>query len=271
MASPMPLRVFTRSLHHLPRRRIALPARWVGARRTAATYTSPRQASQISIIQSAVDTDGERYRDNAGSMGELTTRLVDLHAKAALGGSEKARQKHIDRGKMLVRDRITALIDPGTSFLELSALAGHEMYPGEDVPGGGVVAGIGTVEGVMCMIIGNDSTYGRTLPFENIGNRLTILQSQRWDILPHKHQKARQSTRDRPAKSITLHLPRRLWWRQPPLPKGRLPRQRPLRPWLLQPSTDEQSRHPANQRSNGSLHRRRRLRPQHERRKHHRS
>ena len=63
---------------------------------------------------------------------------------------------------MLVRDRVTALIDPGTSFLELSALAGHELYPGEEVPGAGIVTGIGTVEGVMCMIIANDSTYATT-------------------------------------------------------------------------------------------------------------
>ena len=91
-------------------------------------------------------------------MGELTGKLSKLHAQAALGGPEKARQRHVDRGKMLVRDRVTALIDPGTSFLELSALAGHELYEGEEVPAGGIVTGIGTVEGVMCMIIGNDST-----------------------------------------------------------------------------------------------------------------
>jgi acetyl-CoA carboxylase carboxyltransferase component len=54
--------------------------------------------------------------------------------------------------------RITALVDPGTSFLELSALAGHEVYPGEEVAAGGIVTGIGTVEGTMCMIVANDST-----------------------------------------------------------------------------------------------------------------
>lgn len=55
--------------------------------------------------------------------------------------------------------RITALLDPGTSFLELSALAGHALYPGEDVPAGGIIAGVGTVEGVTCMVVANDSTY----------------------------------------------------------------------------------------------------------------
>jgi 3-methylcrotonyl-CoA carboxylase beta subunit len=91
-------------------------------------------------------------------MGELVSKVTALHAKAALGGSEAARNKHIKRGKMLVRDRITALVDPGTSFLELSALAAHDMYGDEDVPAAGIVTGIGTVEGVMCMIVANDST-----------------------------------------------------------------------------------------------------------------
>jgi len=59
---------------------------------------------------------------------------------------------------MLPRDRVAALIDPGTSFLELSTLAGHEVYPEAEVPAGGIITGIGVVEGVTCMIIANDST-----------------------------------------------------------------------------------------------------------------
>lgn len=55
--------------------------------------------------------------------------------------------------------RITALIDSGTSFLEISPLAGYDVYPGEDVPAGGVIAGVGTVQGVSCMLVANDSTY----------------------------------------------------------------------------------------------------------------
>lgn len=55
--------------------------------------------------------------------------------------------------------RIAALVDPGTPFLELSALAGHEVYPEEDVAAGGIVTGIGSVEGVLCVVVANDSTY----------------------------------------------------------------------------------------------------------------
>ena len=91
-------------------------------------------------------------------MTELMARMDSLHGKIAEGGPQKARDKHIARGKMLPRDRITALMDPGTTFLELSALAGHELYPGEDVPAGGIITGIGTVSGVECMIVANDST-----------------------------------------------------------------------------------------------------------------
>ena len=91
-------------------------------------------------------------------MQELLDKMSTLHSKIALGGTEKAREKHISRGKMLPRDRISALVDPGTSFMELSALAGHGVYENEDVPAGGIITGIGSVSGVNCMIVANDST-----------------------------------------------------------------------------------------------------------------
>ena len=81
-----------------------------------------------------------------------------LHKKIEAGGPAKAREKHIARGKMLPRDRITALVDAGSPFLELSSLAGQEVYPGEDVPAGGIITGVGSVHGVDCMIVANDST-----------------------------------------------------------------------------------------------------------------
>lgn len=91
-------------------------------------------------------------------MDEAMARLTELTKKVQEGGPAKAREKHLARKKMLPRDRITALIDPGTTFLELSALAGHELYPEADVPAGGIITGIGVVEGVSCVIVANDST-----------------------------------------------------------------------------------------------------------------
>lgn len=91
-------------------------------------------------------------------MNEAMARLSDLTQTVQQGGPAKAREKHLARNKMLPRDRITALIDPGTTFMELSPLAGHELYPEAEVPAGGIITGVGVVEGVTCMIVANDST-----------------------------------------------------------------------------------------------------------------
>lgn len=126
--------------------------------RNAATFTHSHHAEAISIIPTTVDTSSTDFKENKRSMEEATANLIELHTKIAQGGSQKAREKHISRGKMLVRDRISALVDPGTPFLELSQMAGYNMYEGDDVPAGGIVTGIGTVNGVQCMIVANDAT-----------------------------------------------------------------------------------------------------------------
>jgi 3-methylcrotonyl-CoA carboxylase beta subunit len=153
-------RALLRSVHRLPHTQPRVQSRLAthSQQRSVATYTSPSHASQISILQTSVDKNSDGFKENAAALGELTRKIAQLHEKTAEGGSQKARDKHVQRGKMLVRDRVTALIDPGTSFLELSALAAHGVYEGEDVPAAGMVTGIGTVEGVMCMIVANDST-----------------------------------------------------------------------------------------------------------------
>jgi 3-methylcrotonyl-CoA carboxylase beta subunit len=86
------------------------------------------------------------------------SRLSTLHTKIHAGGPPKAREKHLLRKKMLPRDRITALLDAGSTFLELSPLAGHELYPEADVPAGGIITGLGQVSGVTCVVVANDST-----------------------------------------------------------------------------------------------------------------
>ncbi|KAL4961824.1 putative 3-methylcrotonyl-CoA carboxylase, beta subunit (MccB) [Aspergillus stella-maris] len=125
--------------------------------RSVANYTHSHHASAISVLPTAVDTSSPDFKENAQQMQEVLDHMNFLHSTIAQGGPQKAKDKHIARGKMLPRDRVSALIDPGTSFLELSQLAGHDVY-GEDVPAGGIITGIGTVEGVTCMIVANDST-----------------------------------------------------------------------------------------------------------------
>lgn len=126
--------------------------------RNIATHCSPSQANAISVLPTIVDPSSEEYKENARQMGEVMAKLEELTKKIHQGGPPKAREKHIARKKMLPRDRVTALIDPGTSFLELSALAGHEVYPEAEVPAGGIITGVGVIEGVTCMIVANDST-----------------------------------------------------------------------------------------------------------------
>ena len=95
---------------------------------------------------------------------------AELHARRALaraGGPEKARQKHLARGKLLPRDRVDALLDPGSPFLEVATLAGDGLYDGVP-PGASLITGIGLIEGRPCMVIANDATvkggtyYGMT-------------------------------------------------------------------------------------------------------------
>ena len=95
-------------------------------------------------------------------MKDLVAELRDRLGAARRGGSESARKKHTDRGKLLVRDRVDRLLDPGSPFLELSPLAATGMYGDPDapdtVPSAGVVTGIGRVSGRECVIVANDAT-----------------------------------------------------------------------------------------------------------------
>ncbi|KAK0723808.1 carboxyl transferase domain-containing protein [Apiosordaria backusii] len=126
--------------------------------RTVATFTTPHQSSSISVLPTTVDPSSDEYVENTKLMSSAISRLESLTRKAHQGGPPKAREKHLARKKMLPRDRVTALIDPGTTFLELSPLAGHELYPEAEVPCGGIITGVGVVEGVECVIVANDST-----------------------------------------------------------------------------------------------------------------
>jgi 3-methylcrotonyl-CoA carboxylase beta subunit len=88
---------------------------------------------------------------------ELLADLDERLERARLGGGERARERHVGRGKLLVRDRVERLCDPGTPFLELSALAAEELYGG-DAPGAGIVTGVGTVCGRLVVVVANDAT-----------------------------------------------------------------------------------------------------------------
>jgi 3-methylcrotonyl-CoA carboxylase beta subunit len=111
----------------------------------------------LAAIASVIDTTSTEFRANAAAMGALIKELHQRRAEAALGGSERARERHVGRGKLLPRDRVMTLIDPGAPFLELSPLAANGMYD-DAIHGAGIITGIGRVEGRECMIVCNDST-----------------------------------------------------------------------------------------------------------------
>ncbi len=114
----------------------------------------------MSVIKSSIDTRSEDFKANAAAMRALVADLRGKTEQVARGGSEDARQKHLARGKLLARDRVDGLLDPGTSFLELSPLAAYGLYGATpyEVPSASIVTGIGRVNGVECMIVANDAT-----------------------------------------------------------------------------------------------------------------
>src|SRR3954471_13417414 len=109
------------------------------------------------VLESQLNPRSAEFQANAQAMRQLVDDLNVQVAKAAAGGGEGARAKHTARGKLLPRDRVQMLLDPGTPFLELAPLAAHGMYKG-DAPCAGVIAGIGRVSGMDCMIVCNDAT-----------------------------------------------------------------------------------------------------------------
>lgn len=111
----------------------------------------------MQIIGNHLDTTSEEYLENLGHHEELKNELLSKIERVFQGGSLKACEKHTSRGKFLARQRINKIIDEGSEFLELSALAGEDVYDFE-VPSAGVVTGIGTVHGIQCMFVANDAT-----------------------------------------------------------------------------------------------------------------
>jgi 3-methylcrotonyl-CoA carboxylase beta subunit len=106
---------------------------------------------------SKVDTRSKEFADNRAAMQPLVDDLRSTLQRNAVGGSAAARDKHSKSGKLLARERIAALLDPGAPFLELSALAAQGVY-GEDLPGAGLITGVGRVSGRECMVVANDPT-----------------------------------------------------------------------------------------------------------------
>src|SRR4051812_39090221 len=109
------------------------------------------------VLASKLAPRSEDFKANAAAMRALVEDLRSKLAQIALGGGEAARDRHVARGKLLPRERVEMLLDPDTPFLEIAPLAALGMYPEKDgrdaAPGAGLIAGIGRVSGVECVIV----------------------------------------------------------------------------------------------------------------------
>src|SRR3990167_5177349 len=108
-------------------------------------------------FESQINSKDKIFKENTEAMQVFVTELKKKITTAQQGGGEKARKRHLDHGKLLPRDRIELLVDPGSDFLELSPLAGLDLYE-DALPAGGIITGIGRVMGIDCMLVVNDAT-----------------------------------------------------------------------------------------------------------------
>ena len=138
----------------------------------------------MTVLTSAVDIRSSAYKENAATMRGLVNDLHATVAAAKEGGPPHARERHLGRGKLLPRDRVRMLLDPGSPFLELSQLAAHGMY-GDEVPAAGVITGIGRISGQECIIVTNDATVkGGTYYPITVKKHLRAQQIARENNLP---------------------------------------------------------------------------------------
>lgn len=111
----------------------------------------------MTVLKSAIDVRSDDFATNAAAMRALVDDLRARVETVKLGGGDKARERHTGRGKMLPRERVRALLDPGSPFLELSQMAAHGMYDA-DIAAAGIITGIGRIAGIECVVVCNDAT-----------------------------------------------------------------------------------------------------------------
>ena len=196
----------------------------------------------MSVLQSRLNTRSDAFRANTAQMEAVVADLRAQVARTALGGDAAARAKHAARGKLLPRERLERLLDPGAPFLELSQLAAHGMYGGE-VPAAGMITGIGRVSGRECVVVVNDAT---------------VKGGTYYPLTVKKHLRAQDVARINRLPCIYLvdsggaNLPNQ---------DEVFPGPGRFRPHLLQPGHHVGRGHPADRGGDGLVHGRRRLRP----------
>jgi 3-methylcrotonyl-CoA carboxylase beta subunit len=138
----------------------------------------------VTVLKTTISNTSPAFKANAEAMGTLTSELKSRMDVAALGGDERSRKRHTERGKLLPRARVEGLIDPGSPFLELSPLAANGMYDG-DIHAAGIITGIGRVMGRECVVVCNDATIkGGTYYPMTVKKHLRAQEIARENCLP---------------------------------------------------------------------------------------
>ncbi|XP_061389764.1 probable methylcrotonoyl-CoA carboxylase beta chain, mitochondrial [Musca vetustissima] len=126
--------------------------------RTGGSSVRLLHVGEANVLPTAVDRNSAEFKENEKDMSNLVNELRSITSEVLTGGGAKAIERHTSRGKLLARERINKLLDKGSPFLELSTLAGYQLYGSEVVNSGGIVTGIGRVCGTECVVVANDAT-----------------------------------------------------------------------------------------------------------------
>ena len=192
-------------------------------------------------IESKLNPRDPAFVQNRDAMAALVADLRIRIATIEQGGGEIARAKHSARGKLPPRERVRALLDPGSPFLEFSQLAAYGMYD-DNIAGAGIITGIGRIAGRECVVVCNDAT---------------VKGGTYYPLTVKKHLRAQDIAREN---GSSLHLPGGLGRRQPAQSVRRVPRPRSLRAHLLQPGDLVRAGDRADRRRHGLVHGGRRVR-----------
>lgn len=221
-----------------------------GAARTVAPARSPLWAPAFRLISTA----SPEFAANVERTNEIISVFREIKSQVSKGGSERAVAQHRQRGKLMVRERVEALIDPGSPFMELSMLAAYTSDGKNKFPSSGILTGIGLVHGRPCMIVANDPTVqGGTYMHITVKKHLRAQKIAMENQVPCVRIASRRHgvttaaahlpylvapvTTVRTVATAAVHLPRRIRGRQPDDGRGRrdLRGRERFRPDLLQP------------------------------------
>ena len=195
----------------------------------------------MTVLDTRLNTRSDSFRQNAAQMEAVVADLRAQVARANLGGDEAARAKHAARGKLLPRERLERLLDPGAPFLELVSSRPTDMYD-DEVPAAGIITGIGRVSGRECVVVANDAT---------------VKGGTYYPMTVKKHLRAQEIARQNRLPCIYLvdsggaNLPHQ---------DEVFPDRDAFRPHLLQPGHHVGRGHSADRGGDGLVHRGRRLR-----------